>query len=542
MKVDRGDRVTDLVLRNNGLVGEIPPEIGQMANLAHLLLYKNQLSGGIPAELADLTNLAVLDLVDNDLAGDIPPELGELTQLEDLNLGLNRLSGEIPPEIGNISSLTQLLLNENQLRGGLPAELANLHNLVVLDLMDNDLTGEVPPEFGVLSRLEYLNLAMNQLDGELPAELGDLSNLQELVLFKNRFQGQVPRELSELSNLFNLRLDFNRLNGEIPPELGRLSNLTGLDLLDNQLTGEVPHELTELENLRTLFLSRNPNLTGCMPDDLLDIENNDFEQLDLQPCAVLELGVLAELFAAMGGDGWTKSDGWLSDAPFEQWHGVNTDMHGRVTSLVLTDNGLSGVIPKVLSRLTRLHQLRLGGNQVAGCIPRTLLTVADNDFDILGVPECPKPVTLEDVSALPWYADGLDEDEQWAVNSLKSFIGSENDLDRRPRQAIVRRGVVYRRHKLGRIVDDRRVGRRRSQLPPGATSDRRVQVGLRRTTCAGRNGTPSPVFATRSCSIPVRASFWSSMSGSTTVSVFPRTGRSPPLETWLSSTWGWTAG
>ena len=142
----------------------------------------------------------------------------------------------------------------------------------------------------------------------------------------------------------------------------------------------------------------------------------------------------------MDGDNWTDSDGWLSDVPLGRWHGVSTDLHGRVSTLDLTDNGVSGEIPVGLSRLTRLHQLRLGGNPIAGCLPLDLVAVPDNDFDVLGVPECPEPVTLEDVSALPWYADGLDDNEEWAVNSLQSFIGSEDDLDRRLAEQLVNAG------------------------------------------------------------------------------------------------------
>ena len=370
----------------------------------------------------------------------MPSDLGRLSELKVLDLSHNRLSGEIPPEIVNSSNLTHLLMNQNQLTGELPPNLSSLTKLVEIRLSDNDLTGEIPAELGRLPVLRYLGLATNRVSGELPPELGNLSNLKVLFLVNNRLRGTVPRELGELSKLEILRLDKNRLSGPIPPELGKLSRLKGFEILENQLSGEIPSELTDLKQLRTLFLSRNPALTGCMPDELMDIEINDFEHIDLHPCNALERGVLAELFEATGGDNWTNSDGWLSGAPLEQWHGITADRFGRVTALDLTDNGVAGEIPRGLGRLTRLHQLRLGGNQMAGCLPPALLAVPDNDYDILGVPECPPPVTMEDVRALPWFADGLDEHEEWAVYRLRSFIGSEDDFDRRLAEQVVNAG------------------------------------------------------------------------------------------------------
>ena len=44
----------------------------------------------------------------NQLSGEIPPELGNLANLEDLALRGNQLSGEIPPELGNLANLTVL--------------------------------------------------------------------------------------------------------------------------------------------------------------------------------------------------------------------------------------------------------------------------------------------------------------------------------------------------------------------------------------------------------------------------------------------------
>lgn len=129
---------------HNALGGEIPPELGDMKNLAWLNLEDNQLTGEIPPELGKLKNLGWLNLEHNLLLGDIPPELGSLSNLESLMLEYNRLSGEIPPELGNLSSLLSLTLRENRLSGDIPQELGKLGNLKKLWLRGNDLTGCIP--------------------------------------------------------------------------------------------------------------------------------------------------------------------------------------------------------------------------------------------------------------------------------------------------------------------------------------------------------------------------------------------------------------
>ena len=99
INTDDDGRVTVLNLEGNGLSGEVPPELGNLANLQSL------------------------DLESNDLNGEIPPELGSLSNLEWLSLGGNALSGEIPAELGNLSNLTALGLSYNELSGCVPGNL-----------------------------------------------------------------------------------------------------------------------------------------------------------------------------------------------------------------------------------------------------------------------------------------------------------------------------------------------------------------------------------------------------------------------------------
>ncbi len=96
------------------------------------------------------------------------------------------------------------------------------------------------------------------------------------------------------------------------------------------------------------------------------------EAAERDRAAWVDRAALALLYEATGGGGWTDNDGWLSDAPIGQWHGVTADADGRVTALILNGNNLVGSVPPTLGSLTALVQLDLGGNQLGGCLPANL--------------------------------------------------------------------------------------------------------------------------------------------------------------------------
>ena len=133
---DSSDRVTELLLSDNRLHGEIPTELGRLDYLTILDLSDNRLHGEIPAELGRLDYLIALGLSNNQLHGEIPAELGSLDNLIALALHQNRLHGEIPTELGSLDNLLALGLSNNQLSGCLPAAW---HNNDLLRTGENDL-------------------------------------------------------------------------------------------------------------------------------------------------------------------------------------------------------------------------------------------------------------------------------------------------------------------------------------------------------------------------------------------------------------------
>ena len=79
---------------------------------------------------------------------------------------------------------------------------------------------------------------------------------------------------------------------------------------------------------------------------------------------------LVALYNATGGTGWTNRANWLSGEPIGDWYGVTTDAAGRVTSLNLRSNNLTGSLPTEIGNLTALRFLYLYGNSgLTGPVP-----------------------------------------------------------------------------------------------------------------------------------------------------------------------------
>ena len=90
--------------------------------------------------------------------------------------------------------------------------------------------------------------------------------------------------------------------------------------------------------------------------------------------------VLVALYEATNGPDWDESANWLTDAPLNAWHGVETHGNGRVRSLRLSQNNLAGEVPPELGNLARLDTLILGGNKLEGGIPSELGNLSNLKF------------------------------------------------------------------------------------------------------------------------------------------------------------------
>jgi len=115
-------RVVKLELREVGLTGAMPAEIGQLTSLEMLYLGGNLLTS-LPAEIGQIISLDLLFVSGNQLTS-APAEIGQLTALRELYFGDNQLTS-VPAEIGQLTSLDTLDLGGNQLTS-VPAAIREL--------------------------------------------------------------------------------------------------------------------------------------------------------------------------------------------------------------------------------------------------------------------------------------------------------------------------------------------------------------------------------------------------------------------------------
>ena len=81
---------------------------------------------------------------------------------------------------------------------------------------------------------------------------------------------------------------------------------------------------------------------------------------------------LMDLAHATNVSSWVRSRGWLADSPICAWQLVGCNEDGRVKTLSLSFNGLSGTLPPSIGDLTALEALDLEGNFLTGSVPSSL--------------------------------------------------------------------------------------------------------------------------------------------------------------------------
>lgn len=247
------------------------------------------------------------------------------------------------------TAVVGLSLAANELTGSIPASLAALQDLQTLDLSYNNLTGMIPGQLSSLSKLTVLQLSGNSLSGPIPGSLGNLSLLAELGLGANALTGSLPTSIASLTSLRVLDVSHNALTGPLP-DLAALSMLERLDIGGNQLPGPIPAWIPTLQKLKHLGIEE-AGMTGPLIEGLRNLTQ------------------LEQIYA------W----GNRFEGEIPEWIGELSELR-----MLLLGSGLTGEIPRSITRLTKLTTLDLQGNVLTGTIPDDIGSLTELQYLSLG--------------------------------------------------------------------------------------------------------------------------------------------------------------
>ena len=203
--------------------------------------------------------------------------------------------------------------------------------------------------------------------------------------------------------------------------------VTALDLSENNLNGALPADLGDMTFLTELIVNGNAELSGPIPFSLSELGMQQLQYGGTMLCTVRdedfrawlnaiptrdgeflacneERSDLMKLYEAMGGESWTESANWGTDAPLGNWFGIRVDSAGRVTAINLNRNNLSGEVPPEIQYFPKLDTLRLDYNRLEGEIPPEIgeltglkrMDIDGNPFTGGIPPELGKLVNLEE--------------------------------------------------------------------------------------------------------------------------------------------------
>ena len=355
---DNGWNVHELSLTDNRLTGQLPPELGDLHFVKGLYFDNNQLTGHIPPELGNLSkNLVVLWLHSNQFSGTIPPELGNLDKLDGLNISNNQLTGELPAELTELRELYSLFFDNN---AGLCAPTdANFQQwLQSIDIVEGptctDITPTPTPEDPIPSECVY-SLDSTPAEGTWTADCLSINRTENGVHYARYYSFTLDRRS---------QVDLT-LESSTDPYLILLSE-TGEVLAQDDDDDEGVFDLTSRSSGIRIVLEAGDYIVEATT--YAGTAADDFTLTFRRP----ELEALQSLYNFTNGDSWDNSENWLTDAPFAEWYGIQTDDEGRVIGIYLSDNNLKGELPPELGRLSQLEWLGLANNELSGLIPPEL--------------------------------------------------------------------------------------------------------------------------------------------------------------------------
>ena len=349
-----GNRVTNLSITNNNMVGSLPSELGDLTAIIGLFLSDNEISGTIPASLSNLKEMWTLRLSHNNLTGTIPTSLESLEKLRYLSLEYNTLTGSIPP---GLKIANAIALQNNQLSGTVPAFLCDKYLFIFIQ--NNQFT---------FDGMECIG-ANDQARPPMTDQIVFYENQKKLLINNHNPILSVTAGGTLSKNTYTWYKD----DGD---------NAYAAPIGDSTL------QITE------------PGTYWCI------VKNSLASQLILYTNTITVASVLTmlqrdslaliDIYNNTNGAGWTNNTNWLAaDIPVDEWAGV-TVTNSRISAIDLSNNNLSGEVFRVrqpagysprisnfsgaLANLSALTWLSLAHNNLGGNIPATIGNLVNLEY------------------------------------------------------------------------------------------------------------------------------------------------------------------
>jgi Leucine-rich repeat (LRR) protein len=396
------------------------------------------------------------------------------SRLSNVMMSVAASSGDQVPDAEELVALTALYNqlggtswtnNTDWLSGSSAADFATWHGVTVvngdvtaIDLSSNNLTGTIPAELTQLAALASINLSGNHLSGDLPEGLAGMSGLETLDLSENGFsfanllaggfQGTnflySPQDsvyiaeqiFAEVGTPLTLSTDVDRTaaqaskyqwfkNGtplsEAPTEDGHTFTIPTVVAADS---GSTYHYTIANDALPELTLTSTvKEVTMTVPE--------------------VQREALIALYNSTDGDNWTgipEEKKWKQGGEFTEdignWFGVYVNAAGLVTSITLSNVGLSGPLPPEIGNLSTLTTLYIYNNQLTGPIPPEIGNLTELKTLLLSVNQLSGsiPAEIGNLSSLTSLTlsrnqlSGSIPSEIGNLSSLSSLLLSNNQL------------------------------------------------------------------------------------------------------------------
>ncbi|GKC01856.1 receptor-like protein 12 [Tanacetum coccineum] len=355
-----------LDLSDNKIEGKIPKWIWEVGNgsLSYMNLSRNQLTGF--EEPYSFPDFSVLDLHFNNLSGAIPLPPQTATYVD---YSENRFDLSLPENIWiNLTFAYFFSVSDNLLTGAIPESICNAIYLKVLDLSNNHLTGVIPPcLLGFTSSLGVLNLGNNNLSGQIEGMLPSTCGLNTLDLHGNSLEGKIPESLVNCTMLEVLNLGNNKINDTYPCSLGNITNLRVLVLRNNLFHGSVrcpPNQHNNWSQLQIVDIACN-DFSGDIPGNCFlqwgAMMNDDNRNPTSQKHLTFQVLQLSGVY--------------YQDTVTVTVKGFDLELMKILTvftSVDISRNRFSGVIPSTIGRLNALYLLNVSHNVFTGSIPQSM--------------------------------------------------------------------------------------------------------------------------------------------------------------------------